>query len=210
MCSLEDLQEILKNYNDSKPLFMIEPPKNVLQRVDYESKKKFNIQLQVVKKENNTKIQVRNNTINQEVIKEEPISNKQEVTKEPTPNKYKASTLWEALLPWIDSMSPMFTITMKKEASDLFHQYVRDFLMGQHASQCGKPSAIRACLRAIDTTELKVAIDSVSFTVLAKLFNLLWKCNITLKEKQKEVINNFNETTTMIIEKSRDGWIIIK
>jgi len=222
MCSLEDLQQVLKHTNESKPLFTIEPPLIVFQRKDYESKKKFIVPAQVVKKTFNEP-QVKRDYIREPVpVKcEEPVPVKREEPvpvkceepvpvkrEEPVPTKYKANTLWESLLPWIDSVAPMFTETMKKEASDLFHQYVRDFLMGDSAVQCGKPSAIRACLRAIDTTELKIAIDSVSFTVLAKLFNLLWKCNITLKEKQKEIINNFNEKTTMTIEKCRDGWLI--
>lgn len=122
----------------------------------------------------------------------------------------KGKTLWEALLPFVDPTVPLFTETMKQEATAMFFQTIRETLMGPWANRCGKPSSVRACLKALDQPELKIGMDSVSWTVLATLFHYMWDCNILLKEKQKEVIKAHQCSMTLKIEHSKTEWLVSK
>jgi hypothetical protein len=122
----------------------------------------------------------------------------------------RGKTLWEALVPFVDPTAPLFTETMKQEASALIFQTIRDTLMEPWANRCGKPSSVRACLKALDQPELKIGMDTVSWTVLATLFHYMWDCNLLLKEKQKEIIKGHNCSTTLKIEHSKTEWLVSK
>jgi hypothetical protein len=122
----------------------------------------------------------------------------------------KGKTLWEALVPFVDATAPLFTETMKQDASLLLFQTIRETLMGEWSNRCGKPSSVRACLKAMDQPELKIGMDSVSWTVLSTLFNYMWDCNLLLKEKQKEVVKGFNASTTLKIEHTKTEWVVSK
>jgi len=206
------------------------PPSPYLQSIDYEPKKRpilpaktpetpIRESFKSVGKHTSEKVKNKPYDNTRDEPKTEELSN--EIKNKETSNEIKkeevksvgmskGKTLWEALLPHVDPMAPLFTQTMKQEAATLLFQTIRETLMGTWANRCGKPSSVRACLKALDQPELKVAMDSVSWTVLATLFHYMWDCNLVLKEKQKEEIKAHQCTTTLKIEHTKTEWFVSK
>lgn len=185
----------------------VEFPSNPLysQRVDYEPKNKVfgGTRPSVERRE-------RRGEVRTEARSEARTEARSEVPPPEPPKVSRGKTLWEALLPYVDGTAPLFTETMKQEATALVFQTMRDTLMGDWGNRCGKPSSVRACLKAMDQGEFKVAIDSVSWSVLATLFHYMWNCNILLKEKQKEVVKGFECSETLKIEHTKTEWLVSK
>lgn len=216
--TLDEIYSFLEKNELSTPSIEL-PPCPYLQAIDYEPKKRpilttnnseshIKEPLKPNRKHNSEEIKICDSKTKEPKHENNTIQIKKEEVKPIGISKGK--TLWEALLPFVDPMAPLFTETMKQEASILLFQTIRETLMGTWANRCGKPSSVRACLKALDQPELKIAMDSVSWTVLATLFHYMWDCNLLLKEKQKEIIKAHQCTTTLKIEHSKTEWLVSK